>query len=687
MKTLLRILAGVLTLLALPALAQVPAALPQPADLDGTAAQLCARAHQRQAAALTDDAARPAAAPRHRRLMDRYDVTYYKLDISLENTSRAVEGTVTLRARAGAQGLDSLAFELYPTYTIEAVDVDGTPSPGLRRAAGDVTAAVARGVAPGALFTARIRYRGTAPNGSNAAIGNALDTRLVSAYGVNVTWSLSEPYHAYEWWPCKQVLTDKADSTDVWVTTAASNKVGSNGVLAAVTPVAGGRVRYEWKSRHPIAYYLVSVAVGPYLEYVNYANPAEGPRIPIVNYVYNQAALNTFRAEIDRTPGFIEYFSKVAGPYPFANEKYGHCMAPIGGGMEHQTMTTQDGFTFTLTAHELFHQWFGDNVTCGAWEDIWLNEGFASYGEYLALGQLSSATAARQWLDQAHLAAMNRFNRSTGQWEPMPGGSLRVPDTTSVSRIFNSNLSYKKGAAVVHMLRYLLQDDAKFFRALQTYQRTYAGRTARTRDLQQVFEQEAGRSLQYFFDQWFRGEGYPTFTVRWNQAGGLLYLQATETVSMPTITPFFDTDVDYRLVFTDGSTRTVRLRQSQPITGLALPETRPISSIQVDPDQWILNNPAGTVTQDGSLVLSTRAARTAAVAVYPNPCREQLHLRYIPARTAQAEVLDATGRVVLRQRVQDPTPSLNTTNLPAGLYLLRLTTPTGDMSQARFVRE
>ena len=689
MKTLLRSLAGVLALLAVPAPAQVPTARPQPADLDGTAAQLCARAHLRQAETSEDDAARPAAAaPRHRRLMDRYDVTYYKLDISLDNTSRAVEGTVTLRARAGAQGLDSLAFELYPTYTIEAVDIDGAPSPGLRRAAGDVSAAVAGGVAPGALFTARIRYRGTAPNGGNAAIGNALDTRFVSAYGVNVTWSLSEPYHAYEWWPCKQVLTDKADSTDVWVTTATSNKVGSNGVLAAVTPVAGGRVRYEWKSRHPIAYYLVSVAVGPYLEYVNYATPAEGPRIPIVNYVYNQAALNTFRAEIDRTPGFIEYFSKVAGLYPFANEKYGHCMAPMGGGMEHQTMTTQDGFTFTLTAHELFHQWFGDNVTCGAWEDIWLNEGFASYGEYLALSQLSSATAARQWLHQAHLAAMNRYNRTTGQWEPMPGGSLRVSDTTSVSRIFNSNLTYKKGAAVVHMLRYLLQDDAKFFRALQTYQRTYAGRTARTRDLQQVMEQEAGRSLQYFFDQWFRGEGYPTFAVRWNQTGGTLYLQATETVSMPTVTPFFDTDVDYRLQFTDGSTRTVRLRQSQPVTGLALPETRPISSIQVDPDQWILNNPAGTVTRDASLVLSAgRAARAAVVAVYPTPCREQLHLRDFPARTAQAEVLDATGRVVLRQRVQEPAPSLNTTNLPAGLYLLRLVAPTGNVSQARFVRE
>ncbi|UYZ64222.1 M1 family aminopeptidase [Hymenobacter weizhouensis] len=675
MKQLFRRAAGVLVLLAGPVAAQVPAPHLDPADLDGTAAQVCAHTRLRQ---LEGDAQRPAyASVRHRQQMSRYDVSYYKLDISLENNSRAVEGTVTIKARAGTEGLDSLAFELYPTYTIEAVSVDGRPSPGLRRAGGDVTAALPATAAPGALFTATIRYRGTAPSGGGAAIGNALDTRLVPNYNVNVTWSLSEPYHAYEWWPCKQVLTDKADSTDVWVTTSATNKVGSNGVLVATTPVGEGKVRYEWKSRHPIAYYLVSVAVGPYLEYVNYASPAGGPRIPIVNYVYNQAALNTFRTEIDRTPGFLEYFSEVAGLYPFANEKYGHSMAPMGGGMEHQTMTTQTTFNFTLTAHELMHQWFGNNVTCGAWEDIWLNEGFASYGEYLALHQLSSPAAARQWLDQAHQSAMRAA-----------GGSVRAADTTSVGRIFSSALSYKKGAAVVHMLRYLLQDDAKFFRALRTYQSTYAGRTARTRDLQRVFEQEAGRSLQYFFDQWFRGEGYPTFTVRWNQTGGTVYLQAAETVSMPSVTPFFDTDVDYRLVFTDGSSRTVRLRQSQPVSGFTLPETREVASVQVDPEQWILNNPAGTVVRDASLVLSSRqVARVAPVAVYPNPCREQLRLRDLTGRPAQAEVLDATGRVVLRQAIRATDPVLHTAPLPAGLYLLRLTAPGGEVSQARFVRE
>ncbi|RSK44005.1 M1 family aminopeptidase [Hymenobacter rigui] len=650
--------------------AQIPAYQPRPADVDGTAAEACARTH-------AASAARPAyASLSHRQKMARYDVKYYKLDLNLTNNSRGVSGSATIQARTGAQVLDSLAFELYSTYTIDSVVVNGQRALGLqRKGLGDVTVGLRQPVAANTLFSALIYYRGIAPNGNSAAIGNALDTRVDPTYGVSTTWSLSEPYNAYEWWPCKQVLTDKADSSDVWVSTAATNKVGSNGVLRNTTALPNNRVRYEWKSRNPIDYYLISVAVGPYVEYVNYARPAGGPQIPIVNYVYNQLALNNYRTEIDRTPGFIENYSELVGLYPFANEKYGHSMAPIGGGMEHQTMTTQDGFTFTLTAHELFHQWFGDNVTCGAWEDIWLNESFASYGEYLSLNRFSTPAAALSWMNSAHNLAMSQ-----------PQGSVFVPDTSRTSRIFDYRLTYKKGAAVVHMLRYLLNDDVKFFRALRTYQSTYGGRTARTRDMQRIFEAEAGRSLQYFFDQWFRGEGYPTFTVRWNQANGRVYIQNTETVSMPTVTPFFYTEVDYRLTFTDGTTRTIRLPQYQPVVSAAVAESRTISGISVDPDQWLLNG-SGTITRDNALVTAVRLpAGSAALTVYPNPCRDQLHLDGFSGSHAQAEVTDATGRVVLREVLSAASPVLHTAALAPGLYHVRLLGKDGVLAQARFVR-
>ena len=625
--------------------------------------------------------------------MNRYDVKYYKLDVAMENTSLNVGGSVWMRVRVGNQPLDSLAFELYkspngsaasvPSLLIDSVVVNGRRSLGIRRDGPDATAALAVAAPANSLADARIYYHGTAPSGNSAAIGNGLSNRSQVRLGsgqsfpINVTWSLSEPFSAHEWFPCKQVLTDKADSSDVWVTTSMPNKVGSNGVLERTVSLPNNKVRYEWKSRHPIDYYLISVAVAPYLEYVNYANPVGGPRVPIVNYVYNQATLNYYQTELDRTPGFIESFSTQFGLYPFSNEKYGHSMAPLGGGMEHQTMTTQDGFDFTLTAHELCHQWWGDNVTCASWSDIWLNEGFASYGEYLSLQAFSTPANARNWMDNAHLYAQRS------------GGSVYVADTTNVNRIFDYYLTYKKGAGVVHMLRYLLNDDVKFFRALRTYQTQLGGSTARTVDLQRVFEVEAGRPLGYFFQQWFMGRGYPTFTGRWNQGGGSFVLRVTETASVPAVTPFFDTEVDYRLTFSNGTTQTVRLRQSQPTETYSLTVNGTVTSVAVDPNQWVMDLPTTAPTRDNTLLATRATAGNPAIVLFPNPCRDQLQLSALPIiGQATVLVLDATGRTVLRQVVAAAQPQIDTHTLAPGLYYLRLLGSAGEqVGRGQFVRE
>ena len=658
-----------------------------PADLEG--GKHCAAARVQTAQRTI------TASVSHRLKMERYDVKYYKLDVAMENNSLNVAGSVWMRIRVGSQALDSLAFELYraplnapagtATLLIDSVVVNGRRSPGIRRAGPDATARLAQPIAANALADARIYYHGTAPSGNSAAIGNGLSTRSsvqldtyngAPTFPYNVTWSLSEPFSAHEWFPCKQVLTDKADSSDVWVTTTLPNKVGSNGVLVRTVALPGNKARYEWKSRHPIAYYLISVSIAPYVEYVNYANPVGGPRVAVVNYVYNQAYLNYWQSRIDLTPGFLENFSALAGLYPFANEKYGHTTAPIFGGMEHQTMTTQDGFSFTLTAHELFHQWFGNNVTCASWEDIWLNEGFASYGEYLSLQAFDTPASARSWLDTAYGAALN----STG--------SVYVADTTSVNRIFSYSLSYKKGAAVVHMLRYLLNDDTKFFRALRTFQNQYRGSTARTADLQRVFEAEAGRPLGYFFQQWFRGRGYPTFSGRWNQGGSSFVLRVDETVSEPTTTPFFDTDVDYRLTFTNGTTQTVRLRQSQLSETFRFAVNGTVASVAVDPNQWVLDRPTTAPVRDNTLLAARAGAGLTPLILYPNPCREQLVLSPLPAARVVAEARDATGRLVLRQALVATQPRLDTRALASGLYHLRLLGAGGELlAHGRFVRE
>src|SRR5690606_452711 len=346
------------------------------------------------------------------------------------------------------------------------------------------------------------------------------------------------PFSAYEWWPCKQVLTDKADSVEVWITTDATNKAGSNGLLQQVVSLPNNKARYEWKSRYPINYYLISVSVARYVEYSIYANPTGAPQpILIQNYIYdNPQTLPNFQNDINQTADMLEAFSDLFGLYPFHEEKYGHCMAPISGGMEHQTMTTQGFFEFTLTAHELMHQWFGNYVTCASWEDIWLNEGFATYGEYLAYEKLVSRAAADNYMNSVH-------NNVKSQ----PGGSVYVADIANENRIFSSRLSYNKGSTLVHTLRYLVNDDNLFFVALREFLFQFRFGTATSADLISVLESEIGMDFSDFVNQLFYGEGFPTYDVKWNYKNGNLYVENNQSVSAAATTPLFTLPVEYRL--------------------------------------------------------------------------------------------------------------------------------------------
>lgn len=152
------------------------------------------------------------------------------------------------------------------------------------------------------------------------------------------------------------ILKDKIDSADIWVTTSAINKVGSNGLLQGVDALPSGKVRYRWKTNYPMNYYMPSISVGNYMEYLNYAKPlAMSPDSILIQHylVDNVTYFNSVKANLDKTPAFIEKLSELFGLYPFKNEKYGHAHASIGGGMEHQTMSTMNSFGSTLIAHEL----------------------------------------------------------------------------------------------------------------------------------------------------------------------------------------------------------------------------------------------------------------------------------------------------------------------------------------------
>ena len=194
----------------------------------------------------------------------------------------------------------------------------------------------------------------------------------------------------------------------------------------------------------------------------------------------------------------IKYYSNIFGPYPFIKEKYGQVQFGWGGGMEHQTSTFIVTPNETLMAHELAHQWFGDKITCASWQDVWLNEGFATY--------LTSMDAEVLFPQLTLLLRKQEIEKITS----VPGGSVFVDDTSNVNRIFDSRLTYIKGSHLLYMLRWIL-GDSLFFRGMRSYLNdpSISYGFATTKDLQKNLEKVSGGNLDYFFKEWFYGQGYP----------------------------------------------------------------------------------------------------------------------------------------------------------------------------------
>lgn len=433
--------------------------------------------------------------------MNKYDVTYLKININAETGSRFLSGN-TLTISKAVNAIDTFVTEFKNNMTVDSVFVNGIRE-NFNHTLDHIFIPLNTPIASGNNFSVLIYHNGTASN-----LGVFAGT--TTSNGLSYVATLSESYQAREWFPCKQILTDKIDSAEIWITTSAINKAGSNGLLQGIDSLPNSKVRYRWKTRYPMNYYMPSIAVGNYREYLNYAKPAAiaPDSILVQHYIANNNAyFASNKPYLDKTPIFIEKLSELFGLYPFSREKYGHCLANIGGGMEHQTMSTMVSFGLTLIGHELAHQWFGDNVTCSSWNDIWLNEGFATYAEYLLIEKLSSlftTTNAITYMQNIHSSAMSSA-----------GGSVFVPNASlyDENRIFSNQLSYNKGAAILHTLRFEMQNDSLFFATLKNYQNEFRDSVASINDFKRIAENTCGKNLINFFNEWYYGEGYPTFNA------------------------------------------------------------------------------------------------------------------------------------------------------------------------------
>jgi aminopeptidase N len=588
-------------------------------------------------------------------LLNYYDVRFYFLDLNVENNTIDISGNVTILAKVTVNEMDTFAFELVDDLIVDSVFINNLKQP-YERINDEVFVMLENSIFQNENLNCKIFYHGTPPTGG---FFSGISTEYDSTWNKHVTWTLSEPFNARQWWPTKQVLMDKADSVWVFLTTSAENKAGSIGLLTDVVSLPNNKSRFEWKSKYPIAYYLISFAVADYQEYNIYAKPGDllGDSLLIQNYIYDSpGCLEYYKEGIDNTAEFLELFSDLFSKYPFYEEKYGHCLAGLSGGMEHQTMTTIGRFDFSLVAHELGHMWFGDNVTCSNWSDIWINEGFATYADYLATEKIAGDPWPGIWRKNVHNFILSE-----------PGGSIYVPEDEvtydNVERIFDSRLTYWKGAVLLHMIRFELQDDDMFFDVLRKFQAQFADSLASTPDFINVLNEQSGKDFNEFFNQWYYGEGYPIYSINYKQNENDLEIEAIQTTSMPAVTPLFKMHLPYKIFFNDGTDSTIILQQANNAMTFVLPISKMADSIQVDPEKW-------TLKKVESIIGIKENESGYGLSILPNPVKEILNIQSSDEIINNFIIRNLYGNIIKEFSSMQPISTISVSELNPGVYFI-----------------
>jgi aminopeptidase N len=442
------------------------------------------------------------------------DVTHYFLELEIipeyagsTVTAVRVEGLSSIDLEPTNDGLMSFTVDLHSSLTVN--DVAGDVA-SWSRVGHTIEIQLDRAYDAGESVQVAVDYEGYPQTAGYGAF------RWWVRGGNLVIATLSEPFYARHWWPCKDGLDDKA-TMQTHVTVPSSFVVLSNGLELGTEALAGGRTKYLWYEAHPLVPYLASLAIASYQRYeLQYEFDLGGfpAAMPVPCYVYPDhwdfgagEPLPPQKAGCDELPGMLETFSALFGQYPWVTEKYGVVETGGSGGlsasMEHQTLSSMwkiDNYS-DIMAHELAHQWWGDEVTCQTWHDIWLNEGLASYSEALYREYRPGGSMGLYW------SRMNARRPSN------PDARVYRNRIDTTGAIFNTNAVYNKAAWVVHMLRHLLGDGA-FFAALADYRAAFQHDSATTEEFAALISSSFGQDLTWFTEQWVMNPGSPDYD--WN---------------------------------------------------------------------------------------------------------------------------------------------------------------------------
>ena len=582
-----------------------------------------------------------------------FDIKYYRCNWKVDPGLRYITGEVTSFYKITSAG-NSIVYDLTDSLHVDSVKQRNT-SLSFAQSDNGLIITFPASVAAGTFDSLTIYYQGIPPE---AGLGSFVTS---SHAGSPIIWTLSEPFGSRDWWPCKNGLDDKADSIDIIITCPASYSAASNGLRQSEI-IKGNNKITHWKHRYPIASYLVCMAVTNYSEFDDSVQ-IENVMLPMQTFCYPEN-LSLFQSSTPIVLKTLQYYSSIFGPYPFIKEKYGHVQFGWGGGQEHQTSTFIVTPNETLMDHELAHQWFGDKITCGSWHDIWLNEGFATH--------LASMSFEKKYPDYIQATRKKEITNITSQ----PGGSVWVDDTTSENRIFYGRLSYTKGSHLLYMLRWILGDSV-FFNGMRRYfnDSTIAFGFAKTDDFKRNMEAAGGKDLTEFFNDWFYGQGYPSYHVQWTQIGSdYVKIKMDQVTSHPSVS-FFPLPVALQL---KNATQQKTVVVNNTYNGEIFFENIGFvaDSVIIDPDYWLIskNNTAEKVNDN----ITTENT----VQVFPNPFNDafNIYLHNFNVTQLSLHLYDSKGSLLLEKNMSTNGSlytQINTQLFSKGAYIIKLKTSDG----------